>query len=979
MKRKLHLAAELFLTVCLVSISGALYSEASKAPVNSLNQASGIATITDAQARPLEQLLPVDPDVMVGRFANGLRYFIRENREPENRAELRLIVNAGSILEDDDQLGLAHFLEHMAFNGTQNFKKQELIGFMESIGMRLGPEINASTSFDETIFQLELPTDNSEYMAKAFQILKDWSRNITLDSEEIDKERGVVIEEWRLGQGANSRLRDKYFPILFKGSRYAERLPIGKKENLETFDQEVLRRFYRDWYRPDLMAVIAVGDFDSAQVLELTKKYFENLTNPPNPRERKLYDVPDHEETLYCIATDKEISSTGIEVYYMMKPEDERTVEDYRRKIVERLYNSMLNNRFDEFARNPDPPFLGASSSSGNLVRTKGVYALSASVLEEGIQQGLKALITEAERVIRFGFTPSELERQKITVLRGMERAYTNRDNTPTGAFAAEYTRAFLTGEPIPGIDYEYALYKRFIPEITLEEVNRVGRDWIQNSNRVVLLTGPDKEDLKMPSEGELAAVLDSINDIQIAPYVDTVTDQPLLAHKPEGGKILLTRALEGDIMEWTLANGIKVVLKVTDFDEDQVLFTGFSPGGTSLASDEDYVSASNASSLISSSGIGEFDMIELRKLLAGKVANATPFISTYEEGISGGASLKDLETMFQLIYMRFIAPRADDTLYQLWMTQSRQAIENREAIPMTVFNDAFTRIMTQNHPRLRPPTIEMLEKSDLKKSLAFYKDRFADADDFIFVFVGSLDLAQIKPLVERYLGALPATDREETWRDIGVRAPKGVINGKVYKGTEPQSQTRIAFTGPFHYGKQSERTRIRALAMTMETRLRDIVREELGATYSINVSASTSWLPKETYTITISFGSDPERVDELVRTILDEIEDLKKHGPTAQQVSDTREALRRSFETSLKQNRSYIGQLAVDYRRGDVPGESLRTFPSSVKKLTPASIRAAARKYFNMGNRICVTLMPEKAAQTSHEKGRNKQVFRDF
>jgi len=969
MNRISRMVTGLFLSVYILSIPCASYLKSTEIPVNNPYQPSNEATVADAKTRPLDQPLPADPAVTVGKLANGLRYFIRENREPENRAELRLVVNAGSILEDDDQLGLAHFIEHMAFNGTKNFDKHELVDFMESIGMRLGPEVNASTSFDETIFQLELPTDNSEYMDKAFQILNDWAHNMTLDSEEIDKERGVVIEEWRLGQGASTRLRDKYFPILFKGSRYAERLPIGTRENLETFNHDVLRRFYQDWYRPGLMAVIAVGDFNSTQVLELTKKYFENLTNPPNPRERKLYGVPDHVETLYCIATDKETPSTSIQVYYMMKPEDEQTVGDYRRQIVERLYNSMLNNRFDEIARNPDPPFLGASSSSGNLVRTKGVYALGASVWEGGIQRGLKALVTEAERVTRFGFTPSELERQKTTVLRSMERVHTNRNNTPTGAFAAEYTRAFLTGEPFPGIDYEYALYRRFMPEITLEEVNRVGQNWIQNANRVVLLTGPDKEDLEMPSESELAAVLDSVSGIEIAPYVDTVTDQPLLADIPEGSKVISARKLEGGITEWTLANGIKVVLKATDFDEDQILFTGFSPGGTSLASDENYVPASSASLLISNSGIGEFDAIELRKLLAGKVANASPFISTYEEGVSGGASAKDLETMFQLIYLRFIAPRADDNLYQLWMTQSRQSIENRNANPMTLFNDTFNHIITQNHPRLRPPTVEMLEKNDLNKSLAFYQNRFADADDFIFVFVGTLDLSEMQPLVERYLGALPTTDREETWRDIGVRSPKGVIKATVYQGIEPQSQTRIAFTGPFDYGKQMERTGIRAMAMILETRLLYIVREELGGTYSISVSANISWLPKETYTLTISFGSDPERTKELVGTILDTIADLKETGPTEREVSDAREAMLRSFETALQQNRSYIAQLAVDYRRDEVPGESLRTYPSSVKKLTPVFIRAAARKYLNMKNRIQVTLMPETADQMTNEK----------
>jgi zinc protease len=483
------------------------------------------------------------------------------------------------------------------------------------------------------------------------------------------------------------------------------------------------------------------------------------------------------------------------------------------------------------------------------------------------------------------------------------------------------------------------------------------------------LLTGPDKEDLEMPSEGELAAVLDSVAGIEITPYVDTVTDQPLLANIPEGSKVVGTRKLEGSITEWTLANGIKVVLKATDFDEDQILFTGFSTGGTSLASDENYVPASSASVLISNSGIGEFDAIELRKLLTGKVANATPFISTYEEGVSGGASTADLETMFQLIYLRFIAPRADNNLYQLWMTQSRQSIENRNANPMTVFSDTFTRIITQNHPRLRPPTIETLEKNDLNKSLAFYQDRFADADDFIFVFVGTLDLSEMQPLVEQYLGALPATDREETWRDIGVRTPKGVIKATVYQGIEPQSRTQITFTGPFDYGNQMERTGIRAMAMILETRLQNIVREELGGTYSISVSANISWLPKETYTLNISFGSDPERTEELVGTILDTIEDLKENGPTERQVSDAREAMLRSFETSLQQNRSYLAQLTVDYRRGEVPGESLRTYPSSVKKLTPVSIRAAARKYLNMKNRIQVTLMPETADQMTNEK----------
>ena len=915
----------------------------------------------DARTAPLDQLAPISPALRIGEFANGLRYFILENQEPENRAELRLVVNVGSILEDDDQLGLAHFLEHMAFNGTENFEKQELIGFMESIGMRLGPGVNASTSFDETNYQLELPTDNAEYMSTAFQILEDWAHGLTLDPEEIDMERGVVIEEWRLGRGAASRLRDLQFPVIFNGSRYAERLPIGTLESLETFDHEALRRFYRDWYRPDLMAVIAVGDFDASEIESLTREHFEDLENPANAQERTVFDVPDHNETLFSIATDPEMPVTRVQVYHKMPLENDWTIGGYRQRIVERLYNSMLNNRFAEIARQPNPPFVRASSAQGQFIRTMGAYLLSARVLENGIEPGLAALFTEAERVARFGFTESELERQKTTVLRGMERSYTNRANRDSGAFAREYTRAFLNGESIPGIEYEYELYGRFVPEISIDEVNRVGQDWIRETNRVVVVSGPEKEDLMMPSEEALTAVLAAVSDAEITAYVDTVTDQPLLPEIPEGSEIVSTRMIERDITEWDLLNGVRVVLKPTDFDEDQILLRGFSPGGTSLASDEDYIPSSTAVTLISNGGIGEFNAIDLQKALTGKIANVRPFISTYEEGVSGNASASDLETMFQLIYLRFTAPRADDTVYALWETQTRQAIANRDSNPATAFNDAYIRIITQDHPRQRPPTLDILDETDLYESLAFYEDRFSDASDYVFVFVGNIDFDVMRPLVERYLGGLPTTGRQETWRDIGVRAPTGVIEETVYRGIEPRSQTRIAFTGTFEYEDQAERTGIRAMAMTLETRLRDQLREELGGTYSINVRAAVAWQPVETYTLSIAFGSDPERMDELVRAVFDGIEDLKTSPPSEDLVSDIRKALLRSFETDFQENRTLLNQLASDYRRGVTPGASIRSYPRSVEALTPASIQEDAQQYFKMDNRVRVTLMPER------------------
>ena len=934
---------------------------ASALAVPATTAAQDVATLEHARTGGLEEPIPVGPNVTVGQLENGLRYFIRENDEPENRAELRLVVNVGSVLEDDDQLGLAHFLEHMAFNGTVNFEKQDLIEFMESIGMRLGPDLNAGTSFDETRYMIQIPTDSPEIMATSFQILEDWAHGLALEAEEIDKERGVVIEEWRLGQGAGARLRDKQFPIILRGSRYAERLPIGTKEILETFDHEALRRFYRDWYRPELMGVIAVGDFDMSEVEGLVKQHFESIPASTTSRERTVYGVPDHEETLFAIATDKEMPATSVGVYHKMALEEEQTIGGYRQRMVERLYNGMLNRRFSEIAQQPDPPFLGAFSSKGRFVRSKGVYTLGAGVPEDGIERGLEVVFTEAERVARFGFTASELERQKIDLLRGMERSYTNRDSRRSSSFAAEYIRAFLYSESIPGIEYEYEIYKRFVPGITLAEVNQVGKEWIRPENRVVVVTGPEKDGLEMPSEEALLAVLAGVANMEITPYEDTVTDQPLLADMPEGSEVVATREFAESVLEWELANGVTVVLKPTDFEEDQILFRGISPGGRSLASDEDFIPASTATAVIAGGGLGAFNAIDLRKVLTGKVATVRPSISRYEESVSGSASPKDLETVFQLIYLTFTAPRADTTFFQVWNTQVRRSLANRDASPRSAFNDAITRIMTQDHMRSRPRTVEMLDHTDLDKSLAFYDDRFADASDFTFIFVGNIELDTMRPLVERYLGGLPSTGRVETWRDLGVRPPKGVIEETVHKGLEPQSQTRLIFTGPFDYEDQSQRTGINAMTRVLRTRLREVLREELGGTYSVGVSAGLSWRPEGAYRLTISFGSDPERVEELIGAISEEIERLQREPPMEAEVQDARASLQRTFETNWERNGYWLSQLGYAYQRGVTPVASLTTYAASIEAVSPADVQELARKYFGTDNRVRVTLLPER------------------
>jgi zinc protease len=920
------------------------------------------ASAAPAATAPLTATIPVDPQITTGRFANGLRYYLRTNKKPEKRAELRLVVNAGSILEDRDQSGLAHFVEHMAFNGTKHFPKQETVKFLESIGMRFGPSVNAFTSFDETVYMLEVPTDKPDVLDKAFLILEDWAHNVSFDPAEIDKERGVITEEWRLRRGAGARMQDKQFPILLKSSRYAERLPIGDMEVVQSFKHERLKKFYADWYRPELMAVVAVGDFDKATVEALIKSHFESIPKSPAVKLRPSYNVPDHPGTLFAIATDKEASGTSVAVYSKMPVRDQTTVGSYRQQMVERLFSGMLSVRFSEMAQKPDAPFLGAGAGRGQFVRTKEISTLSAGVKEDGIERGLEALFTEAERVVRFGFTATELDRQKTNSMRALERAVIEKDNQPSGPLADEYTRNFTTQEPIPGIEYEAALHARFLPEITLAEVNALAKDWVPDRNRVVLVNAPEKPGLTVPDQAKLSAVIASAVRKDLTAYVDAVDSQPLLDTVPTPGAVTKTTTKDAfGITEWELANGVKVVLKPTTFKEDEVLFSAFSPGGTSLASDADFIPASTAAMVISRGGLGKFNGVDLRKRLTGKVASAGPFIGETEEGLRGSASRKDLETMFQLIYLTFTQPRADPAMFNVITTSTKSALANQKASPEFAFAEALNAILSQNHPRARIMSPELVDQMNLDKSMAFYKDRFSDASDFTFVFVGSFDAATIKPLVERYLGALPATHRQETWKDIGLKKPTGVIEKRVDKGLEPKSRAQLVFSGPFQYD-QAQRVAIRAMAQALEIRLRESLREDLGGTYSVSASASYTKIPREEYTISVAFGCSPDRTEELVKGVFKEIEQFKTNGPTDKQVSDVKETFLRDQETNMKQNGYLLTQIAVRYQYSE-DLTSLFNMADYYNKIDAATIRDAARLYLKNDNFVKETLFPEQPA----------------
>ncbi|MEO1083090.1 MAG: insulinase family protein, partial [Acidobacteriota bacterium] len=809
----------------------------------------------DAASIPLDAHLPVDPAVRVGELPNGLKYYLKANSRPEQRAELRLVIDAGSILEDDDQLGLAHFVEHMAFNGSENFKKAELVDYLQSVGMRFGADINAGTGFDQTSYRLTIPTDDPEVLDRGFLVLADWAGRVIFDPEEVDKERGVIVEEWRRSQGAGMRLFDRQLPVIFGGSRYTDRLPIGTKESIETSPVEALERFYRDWYRTDLQAVIAVGDFDVDAVEALVKKHLGPLPAAEDPRPRESFSVPGHEEARFSIETDPELTNTSVAVLFKHEPAGEGTAGDYRRSLVENLANQMLNARLGELAQAAEPPFVFAFAGGGSMVRDSFIYRLDAVVQEGDVTSGLAAVLREVERVDRHGFTQGELERSKREILRGYEQLGREQDKQPSAGFASEYQRAFLTGESIPGIEYEVGLANRFVPGITLEEVNALTAQYITDDNRVFVVSGPEKEDVELPTETQLAAVFEQVAGETIEPWVDQTREEPLLAEKPTPGKVVEeTRHEALDVTEWRLSNGVRVVLKPTEFQNDQVAFTGWSFGGSSLVPDEDATTAEFTTFLLSQSGLGGFNVIELQKALAGKVASASPSLGELTEGINGGASPEDLETALQLVYLWFTEPQLDLDAYENLIGRMGAMVANRLKNPGTSFGDKLSAVMSGDHVRRRPLTVERLGEINPQRALEIYKDRFADASDFTFVMVGNFELEAVRPLLETYLGGLPSTNREESWRDIGIERPEGAVRFEVEKGLEPKSSVSLIFHGDAEWVRE-ERFKMRALARVLELRLTDLVREELGATYSVGVSGSIGRWPTEQFTLSVSFG----------------------------------------------------------------------------------------------------------------------------
>lgn len=745
-----------------------------------------------AFAQKTSPKLPFDPKVKVGKLPNGLTYYIRENGKPEKKVELRLVVNTGSIMEDPDQQGLAHFMEHMNFNGTENYKKNELVNFLQGIGVQFGADLNAYTGFDETVYILPVPLSDTSNFRKGLQVLRDWAVGATLDNEEVDKERGVVLEESRLGKGAEDRMFRKTYPYQYAGSKYAERLPIGKDSILKNFRYDVLKRFYKEWYRPNLMAVVVVGDVSAAQAESYVKNIFGSLKNPAKYRPRNPVPVTARTKSMAMVVTDKEATNYNVEINYpFVKTKVETTEADYRDWLVQNLFTSALNQRFTELTQSSKPPFLYGFGYFSSYARGYEGFTAAAGAGQEGPEAAVKALITETERVKKYGFTQAELDRAKAQMLAGMERTYNDRNKTESSRYVQEYVQHFLTQEPAPGIEKEFEYHKAMLPTIKLEEVNAVAAPLKKNENIFLTLQGPDEEGKKLPDSSALLSLALNTMKAEVKNYEEKAVASSLLKEKPKAGKVTGEKkvALTG-VTELTLSNGAKVVLKPTDFKNDEIVMTSFHKGGLTNYPAEKKHSANFAAQVVQTMGVGEFSPTDLNKFLAGKVARVSPRITPVSAGVSGNSTVKDFETMLQLTHLYLTAPRKDEGLFTAWRDKQKAAMQFAMADPQTSFIDTVFGAMYNRNP-LAPiaiPKPEDFDKVKLDEALSIYKDLTGDASDFTFIFTGSFDPEKIKPLLETYLGSLPSTGKPAAIKDNGLRMAKGDKELKYYKGTEEKS-----------------------------------------------------------------------------------------------------------------------------------------------------------------------------------------------
>jgi zinc protease len=922
----------------------------------------GFTAIAHAAAPPAPgDSLHWDPTVRAGVLPNGMHYLIKHNARPEARVSLRLVVPVGSTAEADDQQGLAHFVEHMNFNGSEHFRDaDDLVGYLRSIGLRFGADANAYTRFDDTVYLLDVPTDRDSTLRTGLDALSDFAGRARISDTEVDKERGVVMEEWRLGLGAQDRIQRKQFPLLFHDSRYAVRLPIGKPEIIQGAPPQRIRDFYEKWYRPDWMTVVAVGDVDPDQMERLIREHFANLPRRAGSPERPRFDVPGHDSTYVSLVTDKEATGSSIAIACLRTNQPARTVADLRTSVLTSLFSNMLEQRFGEIEHRANAPFLSAGAADFEFTRSSQLFYVYASVEDGGQAKALQALLEETARVRAHGFLASELERAKRDRTAAIEKSYAERDKTESPSLAGGLVQDVLDEQPFVGVEGSVKLQQAMLPGITLAEVNALADSLISTKNRVVLAEGPEKAGITMPSETDLRGILSREALAKPAAWVDRTAGAELMAKKPAPGKVRTRREIpELGVTVLTFENGAEAWLKPTDFKADEIQFSAYAPGGLSAVDSASVVTTSFAMSIVDDNGVGGFKNADLQKLLAGKIVNITPSIGAYTVGLRGTTRPADLETALQLIHLGFTFPTQDPDAFSRLQEQAKTFLANRSNSPEAVFGDSATAINTGHWALARTPSAEQIGAVQLPRALAAYRKQFANAADFTFFFAGNFQVDSIAPLLARYVGSLPSTGRRTSaWVARGPRYPDGITNAVVKKGVEPKGSVRITF---FTHQpiEELDQHRANSAASILMDRLRSSLRELLGGTYSPSARFSNQ-MPVPGYsTMTISFGCDPQRADTLIATALAEVRKLVADGPTAAEVAKEQEVQRRELETSLKQNAYWTGSLQTVSMIGWDPRRILKR-RERIDLLTPENLHATFREYFPADHYSIVRLEPE-------------------
>jgi zinc protease len=922
----------------------------------------GFICVSSFAQYKLTDPVPVDPNVKMGKLANGLTYYIRKNVKPEKKLELRLAVNVGSVQENDDQRGLAHFMEHMGFNGSKNFPKNELVDFLQKTGVDFGADLNAYTSFDETVYILSMPTEEPSMVDKGFTVLEDWAFNNLLDKNEIEKERGVVLEESRLSKGSWERMSRQYFPKLLNGSKYAERLPIGKDEVLKNFKYATLKSFYTNWYRPNLMAVIVVGDIDPADAEKKIIAHFSKFKNPANAPVRPAI-IPMKQRTApeAMVVTDDEATSTYVQIYNYVKPAKKvNTWSGYRESILEGLVSTLISQRLSELAQKENPPFVFGNTSFSQFIRGYNTFASYAMIGQGTVQDAVDALISETNRARQFGFLQSELDRAKASLMNGAEKAFNEKDKSESGQIVWQYVNNFLQGSPIPGVEHRYKFLKQVLPTITLNEINGVAKKMPGTENAFALIQAPSKVKDKLPDNKGVLNTLVAANKKTVTAYEEKAVATKLLDKEPTPGKIVSeTKNEKLGTTDIAFENGITVTLKPTNYKNDEILMDAWRWGGYQKFDLANKENAQYATNIVRQMGISNLSPNDLRKFLAGKSVSVYPYLNDHEEGIEGSSSVKDFETFLQMMYLYFTAPRKDQALFNSFITKQKASLQYLKQNPQAFFSDTVSKIAYNNNPWAGGiPTAEEYDKINLDKSFEIYKQIYDNAYGMHFTFVGKVDGENIKPLLQKYIASLPAKEKEISAKDNGVRLVKGPQTINVQRGKESQSFVQLMWEGEAEDSREAK-LKLNALTEAINIKIIEKLREEMSGIYGGGLSGSVYKRPYVHYKVTASIPCGPENIGKLTDSLMAIIKTIQDKGPEQKDLDKVKETWKKQYHVGLQSNDYWMNSLTNGWINRENP-ENILDFEEKVDALTVHDIQEAAKKFIPLDKVVKAVLYPE-------------------